>query len=138
MGESIIQFLDTWSPIDLVLIAQNFDRFLLGAWVTLQLTVFALVIGGALAIPLAIARTSKNPFINGPVWMFTYTFRGTPLLVQTYLIYYGLGQFEAVRESFLWPVQSHQQLFFQFRVSLSRPATGARTGNPGALSRPYS
>ena len=65
MGESIIQFLDTWSPLDVVLIAQNFDRFLLGAWVTLQLTVFALVIGGALAVPLAIARTSKNPFING-------------------------------------------------------------------------
>ena len=61
MGESIIQFLDTWSPLDVVLIAQNFDRFLLGAWVTLQLTVFALVIGGALAVPLAIARTSKNP-----------------------------------------------------------------------------
>ena len=107
MGESIIQFLETWSPIDVVLIAQNFDRFLLGAWVTLQLTLVSLVIGGALAIPLAIARTSKNPFINGPVWTFTYTFRGTPLLVQTYLFYYGLGQFEAVRESFLWgPVLS--------------------------------
>jgi arginine/ornithine transport system permease protein len=102
MGDSIIKFLETWSPIDVVLIAQNFDRFLLGAWVTLELTVVSLVIGGALAIPLAIARTSKNPFINGPVWMFTYTFRGTPLLVQTYLIYYGLGQFEAVRESVLW------------------------------------
>ncbi|NIM31740.1 MAG: ABC transporter permease subunit, partial [Pseudomonas stutzeri] len=38
----------------------------------------------------------------------TYTFRGTPLLVQTYLIYYGLGQFEAVRESFLWgPILSN-------------------------------
>jgi arginine/ornithine transport system permease protein len=102
MGDSIIQFLDTWSPIDVVLIAQNFDRFLYGALITLQLTVISLIIGGALAIPLAIARTSKNPFINAPVWMFTYTFRGTPLLVQTYLIYYGLGQFEAVRESVLW------------------------------------
>ena len=102
MGDSIIQFLDTWSPIDVVLIAQNFDRFLYGALITLQLTVISLIIGGVLAIPLAIARTSKNPFINAPVWMFTYTFRGTPLLVQTYLIYYGLGQFEAVRESVLW------------------------------------
>jgi arginine/ornithine transport system permease protein len=102
MGDSIIQFLDTWSPIDVVLIAQNFDRFLYGALITLQLTVISLIVGGALAIPLAIARTSKNPFINAPVWMFTYTFRGTPLLVQTYLIYYGLGQFEAVRESVLW------------------------------------
>ena len=107
MGDSVIQFLETWSPLDVVLIAQNFDRFLLGAWVTLELTVVSLVIGGALSIPLAIARTSRNPFINAPVWMFTYTFRGTPLLVQTYLIYYGLGQFEAVRESVLWgPVLS--------------------------------
>ena len=90
MGDSIIKFLETWSPLDVVLIAQNFDRFLLGAWVTLELTVVSLIVGGALAIPLAIARTSKNPLVNGPVWMFTYTFRGTPLLVQTYLFYYGL------------------------------------------------
>ncbi len=102
MGESIIQFLDTWSPLDVVLIAQNFDRFLMGALVTLQLTGLALLVGGALAVPLAIIRAGKNPYLNAPVWAFTYTFRGTPLLVQTYLIYYGLGQFEAVRESFLW------------------------------------
>ncbi len=102
MGEGIIQFLETWSPIDIVLIAQNFDRFLLGAWVTLQLTFLSLVVGGMLAVPLAIIRAGKNPYLNAPVWAFTYTFRGTPLLVQTYLIYYGLGQFEAVRETFLW------------------------------------
>ena len=102
MGETLLQFVETWSPIDIVLIAQNFDRFLLGAWITLQLTFLSLLIGGALAIPLAIIRAGRNPIFSGPVWAFTYTFRGTPLLVQTYLIYYGLGQFEAVRESFLW------------------------------------
>lgn len=107
MGEGIVQFLETWSPIDVVLIAQNFDRFLLGAWVTLELTVLSLIIGGSLAVPLAIARAGKNPIFNGPVWLFTYTFRGTPLLVQTYLIYYGLGQFEWIRESMMWgPVLS--------------------------------
>jgi hypothetical protein len=41
MGDSIIEFLNTWSPLDLVLIAQNFDRFLYGALVTLQLTVIS-------------------------------------------------------------------------------------------------
>ncbi len=102
MSEALIQFLETWSPIDIVLIAQNFDRFLMGAWVTLQLTFLALVIGGLMSIPLAIIRAGNNPFLNAPVWAFTYTFRGTPLLVQTYLIYYGLGQFEWVRESCLW------------------------------------
>jgi arginine/ornithine transport system permease protein len=107
MAEAVIQFLETWSPIDVVLIAQNFDRFLLGAWVTLKLTAISLLIGGILAIPLAIVRAGRNPFLNAPVWAFTYLFRGTPLLVQTYLIYYGLGQFEWIRESVLWgPVLS--------------------------------
>ncbi|MDH3219538.1 MAG: ABC transporter permease [Gammaproteobacteria bacterium] len=93
--------------MDLVLIAQNLDRFLLGAWVTLQLTFLSLVVGGCIAVPLAIIRAGNNALLNAPVWAFTYTFRGTPLLVQTYLIYYGLGQFEWIRESFVWgPVLS--------------------------------
>ena len=102
MGEAIISFLETWSPLDVVLIAQNFDRFLWGALVTLQLTGLSLLIGGLLAVPLAIIRAGNNPWLNAPVWGFTYLFRGTPLLVQTYLIYYGLGQFEWVRSTVLW------------------------------------
>ena len=74
MGESMIAFLDTWSPIDIVLIAQNFDRFLWGALVTLQLTVISLIVGGLLSIPLAIIRSGNNPFLNAPVWAFTYLF----------------------------------------------------------------
>ena len=63
-----------------------------------------LVLGCCLSVPLAVARTSSNPLINGPVWAYTYFFRGTPLLVQLFLIYYGLGQFAAVQESCLWPL----------------------------------
>ena len=55
-------------------------------------------------MPLAVARTSSNPLINWPVWAYTYFFRGTPLLVQLFLIYYGLGQFEAVQQSIFWPL----------------------------------
>lgn len=101
-GASFIAFMDTWSPLDFVLIAQNLDRFIYGAWVTLQLTILALILGGLISIPMAIARADKKNLFNGPVWVFTYLFRGTPLLVQTYLIYYGLGQFEWIRESILW------------------------------------
>ncbi|MFM2066527.1 MAG: hypothetical protein RLZZ584_1436, partial [Pseudomonadota bacterium] len=43
-----------------------------------------------------------RPWVWRPVWLFTYVIRGTPLLVQLFLLYYGLAQFEAVRESFLW------------------------------------
>ena len=102
-----MEWLAEWSPLNFGLIFQHWDRFLYGVWVTLQLTALALVFGGLIAIPLAIVRASRHPWLNPPVWLFTYVFRGTPLLVQTYLLYYGLGQFDAVRNSFLWdPVLS--------------------------------
>lgn len=101
--ETILSFI----PLDITLIAQNFDRFLYGVWVTLNLTFLALLIGGLLAIPMAIARASRHAVLNPIIWGYTYVFRGTPLLVQTYLIYYGLGQFEVIRQSWLWePVLS--------------------------------
>lgn len=90
------------SPIDFYLIGEHFDRFAYGVWVTLELTALALICGGLLSIPMAMARASRHAVWNTPVWVYTYCIRGTPLLVQTYLIYYGLGQFESVRESFLW------------------------------------
>ncbi len=90
------------SPLDFMSIIDNFDRFLWGTWVTLELTFLALLLGGILSVPLAIARAYRHPVLNGPIWCYTYFFRGTPLLVQTYLIYYGLAQFEFIRESALW------------------------------------
>lgn len=93
---------ENYSPLDFVLIWDNIDKFLWGALLTLQITVLALLLGGILSIPLAIARAYKHPWLNGPIWCFTYVFRGSPLLVQAYLIYYGLAQFEYVRNSFLW------------------------------------
>ena len=96
-----------WFPLDLPLIAQNFDRFLVGVWVTLGLTFLSLALGAALAVPLAIARASRHRVLNPLVWTYTYIFRGTPLLVQTYLLYYGAGQFAFIRDSWLWdPVLS--------------------------------
>ncbi|WP_282026053.1 ABC transporter permease [Limimaricola cinnabarinus] len=92
----------SYIPLDLSLIAGNFDRFLYGVWTTLNLTFLALALGGLLAIPMALARAARHPVWNPVVWSYTYVFRGTPLLVQTYLIYYGAGQFEAVRNSWLW------------------------------------
>ena len=84
------------------LIWGHMPRFMEGVWTTIQLVGAALFLGGLLAIPMALVRAYRHPLFNPPVWLFTYVFRGTPLLVQIYLIYYGLGQFEAVRESVLW------------------------------------
>jgi arginine/ornithine transport system permease protein len=55
------------------------------------------------ALPLALMRVSKSPLVNFPAWLYTYVIRGTPMLVQLFLIYYGLAQFEFIRDSFMWP-----------------------------------
>ena len=107
-GPSLLQairdFSENASPIDFILIAQHWDMFLTGIGYTLFLVTASLVVGGVLSLPLSVARAYRTPILNQIVFAFVYLFRGTPLLVQLYLIYYGLGQFEAVRESFLWLV----------------------------------
>lgn len=75
-----------------------------GALLTLQLLLISGAVGLAIAVPMAIARISRSPWLNVPPRVYIFFFRGTPLLVQLFLVYYGLGQFEAIRESFLWPV----------------------------------
>jgi arginine/ornithine transport system permease protein len=75
-----------------------------GALVTLALLILSLAIGLAIALPLAMLRSLPSPWAWRPVWAFTYVMRGTPLLVQIFLLYYGLAQFEVVRESVLWPL----------------------------------
>lgn len=84
-------------------IGESLPLYLEGLWTTLQLLCLALVCGLAAALPLAVARASRRRALALPVACFTYVVRGTPLLVQLFLIYYGLAQFEAVRESALWP-----------------------------------
>ena len=85
-------------------ITSSLPLYLGGTAVTLQLLVVALSAGLVAAIPLAVMRASPNPWLSRPVWLFTYVFRGTPLLVQLFLIYYGLAQFSWMRESAAWPL----------------------------------
>lgn len=101
--DSLRTFSESSSPIDFMLILQHWPLFLEGIWNTALLVTLSLIIGGALSIPLAVARAYRLPGWNQAIWAYVYVFRGTPLLVQTYLIYYGLGQFDFVRDSFLWP-----------------------------------
>ena len=74
-----------------------------GALVTFALLVMSLGFGLAAALPLAMLRSLPSPWVWRPIWAYTYVIRGTPLLLQLFLMYYGLSQFEAVRESVLWP-----------------------------------
>ncbi len=87
-------------------IAQSLPLYFSGTLVTVELLAASLAAGLACAIPFAVLRNSTSVWISRPVWLFTYVIRGTPLLVQLFLIYYGLAQFEAVRASALWPLLS--------------------------------
>lgn len=75
------------------LIGDSLPKLLAGAGTTIQLTLLSVAIGLLLAVPMALARTSTNKLLNWPAYAFVFYFRGTPLLVQLFLIYYGSGQF---------------------------------------------
>lgn len=77
-------------------------KFFQGAVLTLELVSIAVILGLLLAIPLGIARSSKLWFVRSLPYGYIFFFRGTPLLVQLFLVYYGLAQFEAIRNSFMW------------------------------------
>lgn len=84
------------------IISSSAPVFLAGLQNTLMLLTMVIVSGLLLSIPLGIARAARSPWISKPVWVFTYVIRGTPLLVQLFVLYYGLAQFDWLRESALW------------------------------------
>jgi polar amino acid transport system permease protein len=79
-------------------------RLLEGAWLTLELVGLSGIFGILMAVPLALMRASAQPLLKGLAYGYIFFFRGTPLLVQIFLIYYGASQFDAVKDSFLWPI----------------------------------
>jgi arginine/ornithine transport system permease protein len=87
--------------MDFSLIIESLPIYLGGLWTTTWLVAASLIIGLFVAIPLGIARNNTHYLFKGPSWAFIYFFRGTPLLVQLYLIYYGMDQFFPVKDT-LW------------------------------------
>jgi arginine/ornithine transport system permease protein len=88
--------------MDFSIIINEYQFYLEGLWTTTWLVALSLVLGLCLAIPTGILRSSENKLIRFPIWAFMYFFRGSPLLVQLFIIYYGAAQFEWLRESWLW------------------------------------
>ena len=104
MMDAIRAFSAHNSPFDFWLVLQNWRLFWTGLQNTLILLVLSLIAGGVIAVPLAIVRAIRVPVLNPLAYAFIYLIRGTPLLVQLYIIYYGLAQFGAVRNSGAWMV----------------------------------
>ena len=84
-------------------IIKYMPKLLEGAWLTLELVAIAVVAGLILAIPLGIMRASTRWYVRAFPYAYIFFFRGTPLLVQLFIVYYGLPQFDFIREGALWP-----------------------------------
>lgn len=89
---------------DLALIFDSLPKMLAGFGVTLQLLVVSGLLGLILAILLLLMRLSGKFYLDWVAQVYIYIFRGTPILVQIFIIYYGLPQFEAVRDSIFWSI----------------------------------
>ncbi len=84
-------------------ILENLPLFGKGILTSLMLMAAAAFFGFLVSVPLAVMRVSRTPWVAAPVAAFTFVIRGTPAMVQLFMVYYGLSQFQAVRDSLLWP-----------------------------------
>ena len=83
--------------------ARYAPRFVNGTIVTLQIVSLSVLIGAAISLPVTAARLSSNPLAGAPAYAYVYFFRGTPLIAQTFLVYYGAGTFRVEMEALgLW------------------------------------
>ena len=90
--------------MDFELMLNSFPKLLSATIITLKLLSVSLIIGLLIGLLFAILRLNKNVFVNKFAYGYSYVFRGTPLLVQIFIIYYGLAQIEYLRSSFLWTI----------------------------------
>ena len=90
--------------MDLELMINSFQKLLNASVITLKLLSVSLIIGLFIGLFFAILRLNKNIFINRFAYGYSYVFRGTPLLVQIFIIYFGLGQIEYLRSTVLWVI----------------------------------
>jgi len=86
------------------LVVDIMPRLLDGALLTVQLSTLSVLIGLLIALPLSLLRSSSSVMLSHPVLLYTFVFRGTPLLVQLFLIYYGTSQIEWIRLSAAWSI----------------------------------
>lgn len=123
--------------MDFQFVADTFLSLISGVPKTLQLAGISVSAGAVLAVILACLRLYGPRPISVLVRAYVFTFRGTPLLVQIFLIYYGLGQLPAIRHSFIWVYLREPFWCAVLALSLNTAAYGAEIIRGGILSVPY-
>ncbi|MCW1842465.1 ABC transporter permease [Prosthecomicrobium hirschii] len=88
--------------LDFSLMVEVLPKLWQGVGMTGRLSLLILLLAFVIAVPLAFARNARAPLLNVPAQAYILFFRGTPALIQVFLVYYGAGQFVWVRTSFAW------------------------------------
>ncbi|MBB3190504.1 ABC transporter permease [Halomonas cerina] len=102
--ESLMTWLEAQLADNSIFTLQTLGYYGEGLATTVQLVALSLIIGLVLAVPLAIGRGSTHRWLSLPIFLYCYVFRGTPLLIQLYLIYYGVVFVEGIQETWLWVI----------------------------------
>lgn len=122
------------SILDLPFMFDSFVQLCRGIPLTLQLVALSVVSGAVLATLLATMRLSGNLILDLIARGYIFVLRGTPLLVQLYIIYYGLSQFPELRSSFLWPFLREPYWCAVLALALNTAAYSAEIIRGGVLS----
>ena len=123
--------------MDLDFLKETVLLLLSGVPLLLQLAFFSIAAGALFAVLLALMRLSGNPMLDYAARSYVFVFRGTPLLVQIFLIYYGLGQFPEIRQSFLWPFLREPYWCALLALTLNTAAYSSEIIRGGILSVPF-
>ena len=116
------------------LMYESFFKIVEGIPLTLQVVSISTILGIFLAVAVALMRISGNRLMSSPAYYFVYVIRGTPLLLQLYFVYYGLSQFEAIRESILWPILKEPYWCGIITLTISTGAYSSEIIRGGILS----
>jgi octopine/nopaline transport system permease protein len=122
--------------MDFAFMLDTTRRILDGVPLMLQLASISIAAGIIFAMLLALMRISGIKPLDLAARSYVFVFRGTPLLVQIFLIYYGLGQFPSVRSTFLWPFLREPYWCAILALTLNTAAYGSEIIRGGLLSVP--
>jgi len=100
----MLDIINTWLSHNDIFNPHTLLHYWHGVVTTIQLVALSLILGLVFAIPLGIMRTVRKFWVSGPIFLYTYTFRGTPLLVQLYIIYYGIPSIQGIQQTFWWEI----------------------------------
>lgn len=123
--------------MDIAFLQESFLRIIPGIPTTLSLMALSVSAGLVFACLLAAARLSGVAALDWPARLYVFVFRGTPLAIQMFLIYFGLAQFPAVRGSLLWPYLREPFWCAFLALMLNTAAYGSEIVRGGLLSVPF-